>query len=814
MRQFLSELRLAVRSWAHRPALAVTALVTLALGLGSATAIWSLLQAVLLAPLPYAEPERTALVFNSWTGFEKTWVNPAEMLALKEGAPAIEEVAYWSTSHRNVSSGEESVRVGTGFVSASTFSVLGAKAELGRTFTREEDVDGGPSLVVLSHEIFKGQFLGDPGIVGRSIRIDGRPFEVIGVLSPGFHLPTDFTEDAADPSRLYVPRAPDHEDLTVIDGNHGDHGAVRVRPATTMDTLNAQIKAVVDLQTKAGLHDPRKHFASFAVAVKDEIEGPHRLTLGLLALSSLFLLAIACANVAHLLLGRAVARQGEMSVRMALGASTHRLATQLFAEGLALALTSGALGALLAAGGLAAVRTTFPLALARGESARIDGAALGVTVVLAGLTAVFFAVLPGLALARNRILAGLSRAGLRTGGSPRQRRVRRGLVAAQLAFAVLLCVGGLLIAVTVRQLGAIDLGFEPEGVLTARLSLPAASYPDAEQTTAYYRRLLEGLRALPGVRFAGLLRNLPLGESIGDFGVMVEGARGQEFAQAEWQASSDGTIEALGERLRAGRGFLESDQADAPQVAIINEAMARRFWPGLDPLGRRFRMGGAMRPWSTVVGVVGDLKHNGLLAPVKPKFYRPYAQFPLSLGNPARSLIVLARTDGDPKALIAPLRALARELDPEVPLASARTLSEVVGASTANPRFARALLFAFGGLALLLCSIGVYGALAAMIEERRREIGIRRTLGASSREVIALVAGEALVMSTSGVALGLLAAAACSRFIEGLLFGVRPLDPMAFATSGVFLLAVAACAAALPARRACSIDPAQALRDE
>ena len=814
MRYFLAELRLALRAWTHRPGLALSAIFTLSLGLGSATAIWSLVHAVLLAPLPYAEPAQTAVAFNAWRGFEKTWVNPGEMLALKAGAPSIEDVAYWQVAYANLANGEDASRVAVGQVSASTFSVLGVKPALGRTFTPDEDKEGGPDVVVLSSEIFEGQFLGERSILGKPVRIDGKPFEVIGILPPGFRLPTDFTDDAADPTRVYVPRAADAEELVTIDQSHGDNGAIRVKPGVSIATLNAEIKAVIDRQTKAGQHSLASNFRTFAVLVSDEIEGPHRLTLGLLALSSLFLLLIACANVAHLLLGRADARQAEMSVRMALGASAFRVGVQLFAEGLVLALGASALGAILASGGLALVRTAFPLALSRGESAHLDVRALAVTIALAGLTAVGFAVLPGLGLLRLRLLEGLSRAGLRTGGSPTQRRVRRGLVAAQLAFATLLCVGGLLIAATVRELGKIDLGFEPEGVLTARLRLPAATYPDAEAVNAYYTRLLEGARALPGVRSAGLLRNLPLGESIGDYGVTVEGQKGHEQGQADWQASSDGTVVTLGERLIAGREFLPSDIATAPQVAIVNEAMARHYWPGQDPLGRRFRVGGEKRPWASVVGVVGDVKHNGLLAPVKAKFYRPFGQFQLSFNNPARNLVLLMKTEGDPMRLVSSLRALVRGLDPQIPLAGVRTMDDVVGVATANPRFARALLFAFGGLALLLCAMGVYGALTAMVEERRREIGIRRALGASAREVIGLVAGEAVGMGVIGVVAGLTIAAASSRLIEGLLFGVKALNPATFVAAGAFLLIVAALATVGPAARACVIDPAQALRDE
>jgi|CXWL01.1.fsa_nt_gi predicted permease len=813
MRHFISELRLAVRTWSHRPGLALTAVLTLSLGLGSATAIWSLIHAVLIAPLPYAESERLALVFNSWKGFEKTWVNPGEMEALKKGSPSVEDVAYWGVAYRNLANGDDSARVAVGQVAASTFGVLGANALLGRVFTRAEDVPGGPALAVLSHEIFKGQFDADPSILGRTVRVDSVPHEVIGVMAPGFKLPTDYTADAADPTLIYTPRAATAEELMTIDNSHGDSGALRMRPGVPLKQVNAELQTVVDLQTKAGQHDPTGNFRTFAIGAADEIEGPHRLTLGLLAGSSLFLLLIACANVAHLLLGRADARQAEMSVRMAMGASLSRIASQLFAEGLTLALAATVLGSLMAALGLAFVRTAFPLALARGESAQVDLRALGVTIFLAVLTSIGCAVLPGVTLVRHRLLDGLSRAGLRVGGSRGQRRVRRGLVAAQLAFASLLAVFGLLIAASVNQLGKIDVGFEPEGVLTARVRLPAATYNDAQTVNAYYARLLEGVRALPGVSSAGLIRNVPLGESIGDRGITVETLTGNVRGQGDWQASSDGTVTTLRERLKAGREFLPSDIESAPQVAIVNEAMTRHYWSGVDPIGRRFRIGGDQNPWVSVVGVVGDVKHNGLLAPVKAKFYRPYQQFHLSTGSPSRNLVLLVRTGGDPTLLAAPLEALARRLDPQIPLASVRTLSSVVGVATATPRFARALLFAFGGLALLLCAIGVYGALAAMVEERRREIGVRRALGSSTTKVIGLVAGETLAMSLVGVALGLGLAAFSSRSIEGLLYGVKPLDPAAFLGAGLFLLVIAALAAAAPAIRASSIDPAQALRE-
>jgi putative ABC transport system permease protein len=390
-------------------------------------------------------------------------------------------------------------------------------------------------------------------------------------------------------------------------------------------------------------------------------------------------------------------------------------------------------------------------------------------------------------------------------------------VVAQAAFAALLAVGAALMGKTLGALTHIDIGFEPQGVLTQRLSLPRSAYPEALDVIRFYRALLDETRALPGVKSAGLLRSLPLGESIGDWGIDVEGYDEQALgsANADWQVASEGSAETLRERLVRGRLLGRADDENAPDVAVINEAMARRYWAGQDPVGRRFRIGPPSRPWVEVIGIVGDVRHNGITGTVKAKFYRPYSQFHRSRGgNATRDLALVVRTDGDPLRLAAPIREAVRGLDPSVPVSRVRTLDAVVSGSIATPRLASIVLGLFAALAVLLCAVGVYGVLAMGVAERRQEIGVRMALGARAGNVSRLVLGEGLAAVGSGLALGLVAAALLSRFLGGLLHDVRPLDPSTYLAVAFALAAVALVAGLVPALRAARTDPAIALRNE
>jgi predicted permease len=555
---------------------------------------------------------------------------------------------------------------------------------------------------------------------------------------------------------------------------------------------------------------------AFAVPLADEILGPHRPVVGLVAAASLLLLLVACANVASLLLARGAGRQRELALRAAVGASRARLVRQLLVEGLALGLLAAAVGLPLARATLHELSSTVAAQVPRAGSASIDPRAVGFALALAVLTTLVFALAPALQTVRPEIAETLREGGLRSAGGATHRRWRRGAVVAQAALAALLAVGAGLMARSLGALTRIDIGFEPRGVLTARLTVPAARYAEAEDVVRFYRRVLDEVLPLPGVRRAGLLRVLPLGETIGDFGIDVEGFDEMTNgpAQADWQVATEGTAETLGERLVRGRFLERRDDESAPDVAVINEAMARRYWAGQDPIGRRLRIGSPERPWVTVVGIVGDVRHSGITGAVKAKFYRPHAQFHRSRGGPTRDMALVVRTDGDPLSLAGAISSVVRRLDPDVPVSRVRTMSQVVDSSITAPRLASLVLSLFAGAAFVLCAVGVYGVLAYGVAERRQEIAVRLALGARPYSVSGLVLLEGLAAVGAGLAIGLLAAALLSRFLGSLLYSVRPLDPMTYVAVALGLSAVALLAGLVPALWATRTDPAVALRQE
>jgi len=429
---------------------------------------------------------------------------------------------------------------------------------------------------------------------------------------------------------------------------------------------------------------------------------------------------------------------------------------------------------------------------------------------------VLFGLLPALRIARVPPVNALREAGARATAGRAGRRLRDALVVGEIALALVLVVGAGLMIRSLQSLHAIDLGFEPKGVLTARLWLPEASYETPEAVVAFYQALLPRLRGLPGVEAAGAVRLLPLGGTIGDWGVTVEGDARPEvtMAKGDWQVVTDGAMEALGERLVRGRALSARDTTGSEQVALVNETMARTYWPGRDPIGRRFRMGRQEgRPWITVVGVVADERHNGITGIVKEKFYRPHSQFHNSTGNPARGMTLLLRTAGDPLDLARPVREAVRAMDPTLPVAAVRTMDEVVASSMVTPRLTGRLLALFALLALTLAAIGIYGVLTYLVSERTHEIGIRLAVGAGRGQVLALVLGHAASLTAAGLGIGLAAAAALTRLMAGVIHGVTPLDPATFAAVPLLLAAVALGASVLPARRATRVDPIVALRD-
>ena len=809
------DFRFALRGLVRQPGFAAVAIATLALGLGASAAIFSVFRAVLLAPLPYSEPDRRVMVWSRWTGFDKTWVSAAEVRDYRTRARQLAAVAAWFTGQVNLTGKGDPERVGAGLVTANILEVLGASPLLGRGFQPGDDQSGdGAAVALIGHGLWQRRFGGDPGVVGRLIQIDGRSMEVIGVMPQGFRLPTDFREDFAEPSELWTPLVLDADPDNR--GNHGLYAAARLAPGASAESANAELKAITTAFTREGLYPAAMRFEAIAVTFADEILAPVKPALLLVGVATVLLLLIACANVANLLLARAESRRKELALRTALGAGRLRLLRPLLAETTLLSLAGAALGLVIAFAGTRLLAEANIAAIPRAGNADIDLPVLGFSIALALLTAFVCGLVPALR-ASQVDLADTLKDGAQnvTVGAGRQ-RTRSMLVVAEMALAVVLLVSAGLALRSLWALRQVDLGFAPERVLTLRVALPQVGYEEPAQVESFYQRLLERVRALPGVEAAGAVRSLPLAATIGDWGLDVEGyveTPGNE-AKGDWQVSTDGALEALGERLVAGRSFTAADRADTLPVALVNETMAKKYWADGNPIGRRIRMGSPTRPWITVVGIVADQQHNGLGAAVKEKFYRPHAQFSQVTQFAPRGMTLVVKTAGEPMQALAAIRHALAAIDRSVPIAAARPMTDVVSGAIAAPRFTGWLLGLFAATALTLAAIGIYGVLSYLVTQRTREIGIRVAVGASPAEVLRLVVGRGLSLALTGVAIGVAVALVASRVMDSLLFGIEPRDPATFIGVPLVLTLVALMASVVPAIRAARVDPIVALRTE
>jgi len=813
---FLADVRFACRGLRRSPGFAAAAILTLALGMGATTAIFSVIRAVLMSPLPYAQPERRVMVWSRWKDFPKTWVAVGEVADYRRAIPSFASVAAWEIDQANLTGGADPVRVGVAGVTANTFETLGARPQLGRGFTEAEDRPGGPPVIVLGYGVWQNRFGGDPEVVDQVVELDGVARRVVGVMPRGFALPTDFTEDAAEPTQVYVP---DQVDFSQGDhGNHGYYAAATLAPGATAARATAELKALTAASTRAGLYPEAMRFDAFAVPVEEEIRGGARRALVLVFGAVGFLLLMACANVANLLLARAEGRQREIAVRAAIGAGKGRLIRQLLTESLVLAVAGGALGLLLAWAGVKIIAAKGAAGLPALAPIGIHPRMLLFAAALSLLTTLLFGFAPALQTLRLNLTESLRDGSANASAGLRRQSLRAALAGVQMALAVLLLLGAGLMLRTLDALLHVDLGFQPEHVLTLQLRPPEASYKTPESVVAFYRALLDRVRGLPGVHAAGLVRSLPLAASIGDWGLDIEGyvESPGNHAKGDWQVVSDGAFEALGERLVRGRTLAAGDTAEALPVAVVNETLARTYWPGQDPIGKRMRMGSATtRPWMTVVGLVRDERHNGVTAAIKEKFFVPYAQFPRAReGDAARGMTLVLRVAGEPMRLVNPIRAEVRALDPRLPVANVRLMTDVVDASMATPRLTGTLLTIFAGLALVLAAVGVAGVLAYLVSRRRREIGIRMALGASRANVLGLIVRRGVLYAGAGIAAGIAAALFLTRLMEGLLFGVAPRDPLTFVAVSAILLVIAVVASLIPALRAARVDPLEALRAE
>jgi predicted permease len=806
----------ALRMMRRSPGFTLVAVVTLALGIGVNSAVFSLVHAVLLRPLPYADPGRLVALWNRWDGNAAAGLSDPELMDYQERSRAL-QIAASAFSAVNLGAVGEPERVAAATVTTNLLPVLGVAPALGRNFLAGEEGEGRGRVAILSHGLWARRFDADPSVLGRTIHVNGEPFEIVGVTPAGSLLPSDFSGGGA--AEMLVPLSLDRAAARNRRGGHYLRAVARLAPGASLDAARAEMGVVVGglIQEYPDQHK-QGHFGVNLVSLRTDLLGPARPVLIVLLGAVGLVLLLACANLASLLLARGEARRRELAVRASLGADRFRLVRQLLTETCVLGLAGGAAGLAVAALAMKAVLALDSATLPRAQEATLSGPVLAFTIAVSLGAGIVFGLLPATQISRVALDEVLREAGRSSVGG--RGRLRRALVAAQVAIAVILLVGAGLLVKSFARLQSTPSGFEPAGVLTFRTTAPPARYRERSDVSAFYAQVLEQVRAVPGVRVAGAATGLPLAVYSGDWGfdvegrVSVPGAR----ARADWFVVTPGYFEALGIPLRSGRLPAEGDDDRGGAVLFLNECAARTLFPGEDPVGRRARLSrttGDEQPWRTIAGVVADVRHRGLERPPRPEMYVPLPQFRHFLARmQAWSMVVVVKASVPPLSLASAMRAAVRRVDPEVPTASLSAMDDVVGTSLADRRRDAWLIGAFAALALAVASIGVYGVTAYHVARRRREIGLRVALGAERRDVVRMVLGQGLRLVGLGIGAGVPAALLAAGALRTLLFEVTPHDVSVFAAIPALLLVVAALACAVPAARAARIDAAVALRDE
>jgi putative ABC transport system permease protein len=801
MAAFVHDLRYAARLLRAQPGVTAVAILTLALGIGANTAIFSAVDAILLRPLPYDDPDRLVMVWEKRAaeGTLNNFVAPADYLDWARMNGAFEAMAGAAATTVDLTRSGEPVRLDAMAVSPAFFDILRARPALGRTFAAGEDQPGRNRVVVLDHGFWQERFGANPGIVGQTIVLSGVAHEVVGVLPASFEFP--------DPAiALWLPLVLQGGPQPPSRANHELNVYARLKPGVTVDSARAEMDRVA-AQLSADYPDTNRRHGAWVSPLRDEVTSPVRSGLLLLLGAVAFVLLIACVNVANILLARATARRREMAVRAAIGASRARLLGQTLTESLLLGFVGGVASLIVAHWGIVLLRVLRPdgVPILGLERVALDGRVLAFSFVLSLLTGVLFGLLPAWHLASQNVNDALRDGGRSPAGV--RRRLRMALVVSEIALASLLLVAA---GLTVRSFGALlntQPGFSADGVITAMISLPGARYRDPERLVSTFDGLEQRFRSIAGVRAVGGTSHLPLSGQDSRRGIMVEGyvPPPNSPTRAHPRMVTPGYFGAMGLQLVGGRTFTVDDRPDAPGVAIVNETMARRYWPDASPIGKRVAFVGT-GGWREVVGIVRDVRHWGVDQPVNPEMYVPFTQLP-----PGRITFALA-TDGDPRTIVGPVREELRAVDPDLPLSNVRTMSEVAGRSMAARRATMLLLGVFGALALVLAAAGIFGVMAHLVALRTSEIGVRMTLGALPANVLRLVLTEGLLQAAAGLIIGLAGAVFLMRSLGALLYGVGPADPLTLAGVAAILLATATLACLVPARRAMRVDPISALR--
>ena len=802
MPTLLQDLRYAVRSLLKSPGFTGVAVLALALGIGATSAIFSVVNGVLLRPLDYEAPDRLVVLRETkLPQFPRFSTSPGNFESWRTGSTAFDQIAAYGIRFFNLTGRGDPEQLRGSTDTAGLFEMLGVQPAMGRDFTPEEDQPGQDDVVILSHGLWQRRFGGDPALLGQALTLNGRVRTVIGIMPAGFEFPQADTA-------LWIPLAltPEQRD------NHGGHylsTAARLKDGVSIEQARTELRTIAQ---RLEQEFPRSN-AGWSVLVTPMLENMVRRSrpalLVLLGAVGLVLL-LACANVANMLLARATGRQKEIATRVALGAGRGRIVSQLLTESLLLGVVGGGGGILLALWGVSVLPELAP-ELPRIDEVALDARAVAFTAVVTLLTSVVFGLAPALHASRPDLVGSLKEGGHGASGGRRRRRARSLLVVGEVALALVLLVGAGLLIRSFWLLQQVDPGFDSDNVLVASLSLPDASYPDDDATRSFYRQLVERLAGAPGVRAVGVTQSLPF---FSDYvlGYRIEGRPEPEpgnMPLTNHYAVTPGYFDAMGISLRRGRRFTERDREDSLPVLLINETLARQAFPDQNPIGQRIHVTiGPGTVFREIVGVVADVKQNGLASTARAQTYEAYWQ------RPFRFTSIVISTESNPRALVSVVRSDVLSIDPEQPLSRILTLEEIVGTSIASERASTRLLTLFGGIALLLAAIGIYGVMAYSVAQRTREFGIRMAIGADRADVLKLVLRQGLALAAGGILVGVAAAAALTRVMSSMLYEVTPTDPGTFTVVPAVLFVTAFVACCLPALRATRVDPLTALRTE
>jgi len=814
---FRQDLRSALRNLWRAPAFSLITVVTLALGIGANTAIFSVVNAVILRPLGYPKPEQLMYLTSRFPnqGFDQFWVSPPEFFEFREINQSFSHVGAYTTGQVNLMAGDRPLRVRSAGVTEDLLFALGIQPQQGRLFAVGETNLNGPAVVILSHELWQSAF-GGRSLVGETIEVNGVKGEVVGIMPPGADVMDNRTEIWV-PLRLNPANRQNR-------GNHFLYLIGRLKDGVAIEQAQTELTALIAnwgerVGVKQHVFTPKGHALQME-PVQEEIVGSARRAIWVLQAAVGFVLLIACANLANLLLARAETRHREFAVRTALGAGRWRLLGQFMTEGIVLSLVGGALGLAVASAGMRALLTIHPESLPRSRELAVDPSVLLFTLAISLLTGVIFGFAPLLHTAQGSLSLSLKEGGGRGATGAARHHVRRGLVMAEVALSVMLVVGAALMLRTIWNLTQVDAGFDRARLVTFSLSLPGVNYQQFPSRAVFYQRLLERLRRVPGVQSASAMSGLPPQRQVNANDTEIDNYEAPPEGPYEnvdyYQNVMTDYFETMGISIVQGRAFQPIDTG-GPPVCIVNETLVRTFWKNLNPIGQRLRPSGSpQNPWYTVIGVAKDVKQGGIDQKTGTEMYFLADQAAANLPGtfaPLNMNIVL-RTSLPPASFASTIEGAVRELDRSLPIVRLRNVEEVFTESIRRPRLLANLLVAFAALALLLAALGTYGVLAYMVTERRREIGIRMALGAERGTVLGAVLGQGLKLTGIGLAIGIAGALALTRLMETLLFGVRPTDPMTLVSVAACITLVAAVACYLPAYRATRVDPVVVLREE